>query len=140
MRSAVQRSYIVHLADMDSLRAGLRTWLKVAMEEALATAQPCCPLCQAEDMEQIEPADVLYVVTEYCFQLAAPRWRCFLVGCDGIFTRSPSTANCFPATPKVSWDVTQSHRGQRARWFDLRMLQILDAWSAGPAARWHCTA
>ena len=73
VRPAVQCSCLEHLADMDSLRAGLRTGLKVAMEEALAAAQPCCPLCQAEDMEQVAPADVLYVGTEYCFELAAPR-------------------------------------------------------------------
>ena len=51
-----------------------------------------------------------------------------------MYAPSPFAANCFPATPKVSWGVTQSRPGQQARWFDLRMLQLLDSLVCRPSS------
>ena len=61
------------------------------------------------------------------FVLPVPRYRCSKPGCEGSFAPCPFAAGCFPATPKVSWDVTLFSERHPARWFDLRLLQLADA-------------
>ena len=61
------------------------------------------------------------------FVLPVPRYRCSKPGCEGSFAPCPFAAGCFPATPKVSWDLTLFSERHPARWFDLRLLQLADA-------------
>lgn len=126
VRPAVQRSYVGHLPRVVALREERLAMLKALLEERLAAVPACCPTCHGENLQQLEPVLVLYVSTECCFKLAVPRHACLTVGCGGVFAPSPFAAGCFPATPKVSWDVAQASAAQPARWFDLSMLHLLD--------------
>jgi hypothetical protein len=78
-------------------------------------------------MEQLEPACVLYVGIDCCFQLPVPRWACRDAGCGGSFAPSPFLVGCFPATPKASWDVMQSSPSHPARWIELQLLSLADS-------------
>jgi hypothetical protein len=128
IRPEIYRSYVEQLPDQVALAAELKLATKVALEQRLAAVQPCCRRCGSLDTMQVQqPACVLYIGTEYRFELQVPRYSCHVVGCDGTFAPSPFAAGCFPATPVASWDVVQSRPGQGARWLDTRLLQLADS-------------
>ena len=126
IRLPLQRSYVQHVPSMHALREKERAAACAAMERSLAEVPPHCFRCSGVDMQQEEPVRVLYIATDARFQLAVPRYSCRSMGCDGMFAPSPFAAGCFPATPKVSWDVAQASPAQPARWIDLRLLQLAD--------------
>lgn len=126
VRKEMQRSYVQHLSEITALRQEQQQLLKAALERRLAAQPASCRQCGGSDMQALEPVEVLYISVDHCILVAVPRYSCQQPDCGGGFAPSPFAAGCFPATPKVSWDVAQSNAGQPARWFDLRLLQLAD--------------
>lgn len=126
VRKEMQRSYVQHLPEIIAVRKEQQQLLKAALERRLDAQHASCRQCSGIDMQKVEPVEVLYISVDHCLLMAVPRYRCQRPDCGGGFAPSPFAAGCFPATPKVSWDVAQSNAGQPARWFDLRLLQLAD--------------
>jgi hypothetical protein len=126
VRPAMHRSYVSNLPGIHALRMELRAAQQAVMQQRLAAVQPCCNHCGSADMREGQPAAVLYVGTEARFVLLVPQYNCRQDGCHGSFSPSPVVVNCWPATAKVSWDVSLSSAAQPARWFDISMLQLAD--------------
>jgi hypothetical protein len=103
VRPEVQRSYVVHLPDMRSLAKELRNNQRDLMQERLAAQPACCANCGSHDMQQLQPASVLYISTDSCFHLTVPRYKCAEAGCGGTFAPPPLVVGCFPATPKATF-------------------------------------
>ena len=76
-------------------------------------------------MEPADPVSVLIIGTEVRFLLVVALWRCRC--CGSVFAPSPFSVGCFPATPKVSWDVAQASIAHPACWLDLWLLQLCDS-------------
>ena len=97
------------------------------MEAGLGAEPCCCRTCGSLEMSAAEPAVVLVITVDYRFTISVPRFTCAEEGCPGTFAPSPFAAGCFPATPCVSWDVSQATQQHPARWFDMRLMQLGDA-------------
>ena len=127
VRPAMQRSYVQHLPGARQLSDAQLEAQRQLMQDSLAAELPCCNRCDSMSMQPEQPATVLYIGSEVRFMLSVPRYRCCEVECGGAFAPSPFSVRCFPATPKVSWDVTQSSTTQPARWIDERLLRLADS-------------
>lgn len=139
----MHRSYVQHVAGIRSLNSKLLDAQLSSMEACLAAElPPQCSLCGGHHMQLSASASVLYVGVEVRFELKVPIYHCSSVACKGAFAPDAFTVGCFPATPKASWDVTQSGPAQPARWFDLRLLQLCDSliYGGGRSAAVHSLA
>ena len=68
----MQRSYVQQLPEIKALRQEQQEQVKAALERRLATQPAICHRCGGNDMQERQPADVLYISVEYCFYLRVP--------------------------------------------------------------------
>ena len=126
-RKDVARSRVQHEPSLRELHATRRAAERELMEAGLGAEPCCCRTCGSLEMSAAEPAVVLVITVDYRFTISVPRFTCAEEGCPGTFAPSPFAAGCFPATPCVSWDVSQATQQHPARWFDMRLMQLGDA-------------
>jgi hypothetical protein len=126
VRLELQRSYVMHLPGIRSLAQEQRNKQRDLLQQRL-TAQPaCCAKCGSNDMQDLQPATILYIANDSRFHLTVPWYKCAKAGCGGTFSPSPLVVGCFPAMPKASWDVSTCSEVSPAHWLDICMLQLAD--------------
>ena len=126
IRPDMHRSYVENAEQQRQLNAARLEAEKVALRNVLNALPRRCRRCGSSDLQSCSPAVVLVVSVHYRFTLEVPLASCSDASCGGSWAPSPFAVGCFPATPKVSWDVALSGPAKPARWFDMRLLQLGD--------------